>query len=174
MSRLDGYRTLLLDSGCRPQCAIPWQRALILDLEDRVDVLEYYDEVVRTPREELPLPAVIRLRQYLRVVPRSVALTRRNLILRDRATCQYCGRRPHLRDITMDHVLPRSRGGPTHWENVVLACGPCNHRKGSRTPLEAGMPLAIKPGRPDFLPTTRRALAVADPPPEWMAWLGAA
>jgi 5-methylcytosine-specific restriction endonuclease McrA len=174
MSRLDRYRSLLLDSGCRPLCAIPWERAILLDMSDKVDVMEYYDEVVRSPTAEYPLPAVVRLRQYLRVRARPVALTRRNLILRDGCTCQYCGGRPPLRDLTMDHVVPRSRGGDTSWENVVLACGTCNRAKGARTPREAGLPLAAPPRVPGFLPTTRRALAVADPPEQWLAWLPAA
>ncbi len=173
MSRLDRYRSLLLDSGCRPLCAIPWQRAFVLDLCDKVDVLEFYEDVVRTMTEEYPLPAVIRLRQYLRVRPHVVALTRKNLILRDRGTCQYCYCMPVGRELTVDHVVPRSRGGGTSWDNVVLACGSCNRRKSNRTPSEARMRLQI-PRRPDFLPTTRRALAVSNPPMEWLDYLPAA
>ena len=174
LSRLDSFRTLLLDSGCRPMCAIPWTRALVLDLTDKVDVMEYYDQVVRTATDVWPLPAVVRLRQYLRLRRRPVALTRRNLILRDQATCQYCGDMPIQRELTIDHVIPRSQGGPTTWENVVLACGSCNRRKGARRPAQARMPLARPPARPTFLATSHRALVTVDTPAEWADYLRAA
>ncbi len=161
----------MLDSGCRPMCAIPWTRGLVLDLSDRVDVMEYYDQVVRTAHDEWPLPAVIRVRQYLRMRNRTVALTRRNLILRDSGTCQYCGGCPSGRELTMDHVIPRSKGGPTTWENVVLACGPCNRRKGARLPAQARMPLTTQPRKPTFLATSHRALVVTVPPEEWHPYL---
>lgn len=174
LSKLDAFRTLMLDSGCRPMCAIPWTRGLTLDLADRVDVLEYYDQVVRTAHDEWPLPAVVRVRQYLRIRNRTVALTRRNLILRDGGCCQYCGCSPTGRELTMDHVIPRSKNGPTTWENVVLACGPCNRRKGARLPAQARMSLAVPPRKPTFLATSHRALVVTEPPEEWQAYLNAA
>ncbi len=173
MSRLDGCRTLLLDSTCRPLKAIPWQRAIVLDLQDRVDVVEYYEEVVHTPTRALPLPAVIRIRQYLRLSARGVGFTRRNVLLRDDFECQYCGEAPPPRALTLDHVIPRSRGGPMTWENVVAACRPCNHRKGSRTPREARMPLRTVPVRPLYLPVLRAGLADPDPPEEWKLYLTA-
>ena len=173
VSSLDSVRTLLLDSGCRPLCAIPWTRALVLDLSDKVDVMEYYDRVVRTTSDEWPLPAVIRLRQYLRIKRRDVALTRRNLMLRDQATCQYCCGSATNREMTIDHVIPRSKGGPHAWTNVVLACGPCNRRKGSRTPKQARMPLLTQPMAPKFLATAHRALVVTQPPAEWRNYLAA-
>lgn len=174
MSKLDSFRTLMLDSGCRPMCAIPWKRGLVLDLADRVDVMEYYDHVVRTAHDEWPLPAVIRVRQYLRIKRRTVALSRRNLILRDRGECQYCGCHPTGRELTMDHVIPVSKGGATTWQNVVLACGPCNRRKGARLPSQARMPLRTEPKRPTFLATSHRALVVTEPPAEWQDYLSAA
>ncbi|MBW2255483.1 MAG: HNH endonuclease [Deltaproteobacteria bacterium] len=172
MSRLDGFRTLLLDSTFRPLRAISWKRAIILDMQDRVDVVEYYDEVVRTPSTALPLPAVVRLRQYLRVLRRGVAFTRRNVLMRDTFECQYCGDRPGYRELTLDHVVPRSRGGVLCWENVVTACQRCNRRKGSRTPHEARMRLLRLPKRPTFLPVVR-AGADEEAPVEWVEYLHA-
>ena len=171
MSRLDGFRTLMLDSAFRPLRTIPWQRAVVLDLQDRVDAIEYYDEVVRTPSTVFPLPAVVRLRQYLRLARPGVSFSRRNVLLRDAFQCQYCGCRPPIRELTMDHVLPRSRGGGTTWDNVVTACRRCNVRKGNRTPREARMTLATHPRRPLCLPLQRTTLTGEDLPPEWVDYL---
>lgn len=171
MSRLDGIRTLLLDATYRPLRAVSWKRAIVLDLQDRVDVVEYYDEVVHTPSTTVPLPAVIRLRQYLRLYHRGVAFTRRNVLLRDKFQCQYCGDRPAMRELTLDHVVPRSRGGAMSWENVVAACQTCNHRKGSRTPREARMILRRAPSRPLFLPVLRPGLGGDETPVEWTEYL---
>lgn len=170
---VDGLRTLVLDAAFRPLHAVRWQRAMVLDLLDRVDVLEYYDAVVRTSRDAFPLPAVVRHRGFVRKGPRRVALTRRNILARDGATCQYCGVRPGLRHLTLDHVLPSSRGGPSTWENLVVACGPCNRRKGDRTPREAGMPLARLPRRPEVLSLGREGMFGGGMPAEWADYLPA-
>ena len=92
------------------------------------------------------LPTVIRLRQYVRVPYKQLPLTRRNLFHRDGHRCQYCG--SSADQLSIDHVVPRSRGGLDTWENVTTACLPCNVRKGNRTPREASMPLMGKPHRP--------------------------
>lgn len=154
--------------------AIPWQRAITLDLQDRVDVVEYYDEVVHTPRVALPLPAVMRLRQYLKLYRRGVPFTRRNVLLRDRHECQYCGSRPAVARLTLDHVVPRARGGAMSWENVVTCCEICNRRKGCRTPREAHMPLRREPTRPLVLPMLRPGLRMSEEAPqEWRLYLDA-
>ncbi len=172
MSGLDGYRTLLLDSSFRAIRTLSWQRSLTLDLQDRVDVLEYYESVaVRTPSTEFPVPAVIRLRQYLRFVRFSIAFSRKNVFLRDNFQCQYCASHPAVRQLTIDHVLPRSRGGGTDWENIVTACGPCNRRKGNRTPREARMPLLREPMRPRTLPDQHGVQRAGEIPEEWRDYL---
>lgn len=171
MSRLDAYRTLLLDATWHPVRAISWKRAIILDMEDRIDVVEYYDDVVHTPNREVPLPAVVRLRQYLKVYSRGVSFTRRNVLLRDGFECQYCGERPGTSELTLDHVLPRSRGGPMTWENVVAACKQCNRDKGSRTPREAAMELKKAPKKPLYLPIVRPGVEHAETPREWLDYL---
>jgi len=173
MSRLDGIRSLLLDATYAPIRAISWKRAIVLDLQDRIDVVEYYDEVVHTPHDALPLPAVVRLRQYLKVFSRGVSFTRRNVLLRDGFECQYCGARPGVGELTLDHVLPRSRGGLLTWDNVVAACKPCNRRKGSRTPHEAKMVLRRRPEKPLCLPIVRPGLSWAETPAEWAEYLRA-
>lgn len=169
---LDNYRTLLLDNGYQPLSVLGWQRALLLDLSDRVDVVEYYEDIeVRSPSRGYALPAVIRLRQYLRRVPRILPYSRRNVLVRDDGICQYCERRPKLAKLTVDHVLPRSRGGGSSWENVVACCGPCNSRKGDRTPSEARMKLLRPPVRPGLLRQGRLALRMPEVPEEWRLYL---
>lgn len=168
---LDGLRTLVLDAAFRPMHAVRWQRAMVLDLLDRVDVLEYYDAVVNSASDAFPLPAVIRHRGHVRRGPRAVALTRRNLIARDGHRCQYCGDVLPPRELTVDHVMPRSRGGGSTWENLVAACGPCNRAKGDRTPEEAAMPLLARPRKPSVLAMGREGLFRGDLPPQWSHYL---
>ena len=107
---------------------------------------------VKTVRFERKAPEVIALTTYDKLHRRSVPFTRRNLFRRDRHTCQYCGARPGGNELTIDHVLPKSRGGGTGWENCVLACVRCNHRKADRTPAEARMALPRDPKRPRWNP----------------------
>jgi 5-methylcytosine-specific restriction endonuclease McrA len=93
-----------------------------------------------------PLPTVIRLRSYVKIPYKEISLSRRNILHRDNYICQYCGVKQH--DLTIDHIIPRSRGGLDSWDNVVAACLKCNVKKGDRTPKESGMPLSCVPRRP--------------------------
>ena len=108
---------------------------------------------VRTVRLRIRVPEVIALRRYNGVPSHSVAFTRRNLFKRDRYTCQYCGAQPDTQELTIDHVLPRSRGGLSTWANCVLACLRCNQRKSDRTTAESGLRLRRKPEVPQWRPT---------------------
>ena len=168
---LDHYRALLLDRSYRPVRAVGWRRAVVLGLSGRVDVLELYAREVRTPSRTFALPAVVRVPSWSHKAPQAVALTRRNVLLRDGHTCHYCGATGSGRELTLDHIVPRSRGGRTAWDNVVTACGPCNRDKGDRTPEEAGLRLLATPGRPTALQLGRRGMVIGDPPEEWRAWL---
>ncbi len=104
----------------------------------RVNIISEYDRTVRSPRFEMRLPSVISLKDYVPTARRP-AFTRFNVFLRDGFECQYCGDGFPTQDLTFDHVIPRSRGGRTIWENVVTACGECNLIKGNRLPRESGM-----------------------------------
>lgn len=95
----------------------------------------------------IPLPSVIRLRNYKKIPIRISVLTRDNIYARDRYICQYCGKRFQSRDLTLDHIMPESRGGKFSWENLAAACVFCNRKKGNKTPDEADMPLLKKPGK---------------------------
>lgn len=144
-----GWPALVLNADFRPLSYYPlslwpWQDVIKAVFLDRVDVVSTYDQAVRSPSFEMRLPSVVALKQY---VPqdRPPAFTRFNLFLRDAFTCQYC----HAgEDLTFDHVVPRSRGGRTTWENIVTACARCNLTKGGRTPHEAGMHPFHRPRRP--------------------------
>ncbi len=104
------------------------------------------------------VPRVLVLTAYDRVPRRVVRFSRHNIFLRDRNTCQYCGKTLASSDLNLDHVVPRSQGGGTTWENIVCSCLPCNKRKGGRRPEEAGMRLLKAPGRPKGVPGTGFAL----------------
>lgn len=107
---------------------------------------------LRTVRAHLRVPEVITLTRYDRHREATVTFCRRNLFKRDHATCQYCGARPGTSELTIDHILPRSHGGVSSWENCALACVPCNARKANRTPEQAGMKLRKPPTRPTWRP----------------------
>lgn len=137
-------QVLVLNASYEPLNITTWRRAMVMVLKGKAEGLEH--DPSRMIRDDLLQPTVIRLRQFVRVPYRPLPLTRRNLFQRDGHRCQYCGtaREP----LSIDHVLPRSRGGRDTWDNVTTACLPCNVRKGNRTPREAGMPLLRQPHRP--------------------------
>jgi 5-methylcytosine-specific restriction endonuclease McrA len=122
----------------------PWQEVIKAVFLDRVDVVSTYDQEVRSPSFAMKLPSVVSLKSYV-AQDRPPAFTRFNLFRRDGFTCQYCRKDA---DLTFDHVIPRSRGGRTTWENIVTACARCNLAKGGRTPHEAHMHPRHKPRRP--------------------------
>jgi 5-methylcytosine-specific restriction endonuclease McrA len=142
---------LVLNADYRPLSYYPlslwsWQDAIKAVFLDRVNIVSEYEKIVRSPNFELRLPSVVSLKTYVKPT-RNPAFTRFNVFLRDRFTCQYCGSRE---DLTFDHVVPRSRGGHTTWENVVAACSPCNLRKGGAMPAEIGMHPAQRPYAPSL------------------------
>jgi 5-methylcytosine-specific restriction endonuclease McrA len=113
---------------------------------------ESHEEVVHTISFRIRVPRVILLFAFDRLPKKEVKFTRHNIFERDRNTCQYCGRAFDRKDLNLDHVIPRDRGGPTSWENIVCSCIPCNTRKANRTPPEAGLHLVRKPKRPKWRP----------------------
>ena len=110
------------------------------------------EDAVHTVALRLRIPRVILLMVFDRLPKKEVKFTRHNIFERDRNTCQYCGRQFDRKDLNLDHVIPRDRGGPTTWENIVCSCIPCNTRKANRTPAEAGLRLIRKPKRPKWRP----------------------
>jgi 5-methylcytosine-specific restriction endonuclease McrA len=135
---------LVLNASYEPLNITTWRRATVMLLKGKAEGLEH--DPHRVIRKDHFLPTVIRLRQFVRVPYKQLPLTRRNVFQRDGHACQYCGYGGE--QLSVDHVVPRSRGGGDTWDNVTTACLPCNVRKGNRTPREAGMPLAREPRRP--------------------------
>jgi len=180
VDELDVYRGLVLDTTYRPINIVGWKRALCLSLLEKADVLQYYDQVVKSPNRAWPLPAVLRVSGFVHTPKhhkRKLSLSRNNIFMRDKFRCQYCGSKDNL---TIDHVKALSRGGGSTWENLVTACAPCNLQKGDRSPAEANMKLASKPKEPKDLDcqdmpsnyrTFRSLRKSARTPEEWLNWL---
>lgn len=145
-------RTLMLTPWMAPYRVISWERAIVLSYLGKVEVLEEYDELVPAPTITLRTPAVVRLTKARVPIQNKVRFSRTNVFLRDGFRCQYCGDRRPASELNYDHVIPRVRGGKTAWENIVTSCYACNDRKGSRTPVEAGMQLLRVPSKPRSLP----------------------
>ena len=148
---------LVLNASYEPINVCAARRALVLVLKGVAMTEEENGHFLHSARVAMRLPSVIRLLEYRRIPHQSRALSRKNILLRDRNSCQYCGVVLPSSELTLDHVIPRSRAGESAWENLVACCHPCNNRKGNRTPEEAGMKLARQP-RPFSLHTSRHLM----------------
>lgn len=146
-SILDNCRALILDGAFRPLTVVNWHKAVTLDVLRDVEVLEYYDCFVKTVRDEFPVPAVMKTEFLMKTLTTShIPFSRRNVIRRDGYCCVYCGAN---RFLTVDHLVPLSRGGKSIWENTVTACTTCNCRKGNRSLEQLGWTLEKKPKAPN-------------------------
>ena len=180
----DNRQVLVLNADYRPLSLHPlstcsWQDAIKAWCQDKVDILESYEDEVHSPSLTISIPCVIVLKQFI-PQKHTPPFTRRNLLIRDMYSCQYCGKeiplKPQRReDIgTMDHVYPKSKGGPRTWENIVLSCASCNIKKRDRTPEEAGMPLRHKPKAPtmrQLWQNSLKLLVVRSIPSQWYTYL---
>ena len=160
-------QVLVLNSTYEPVNVCSTHRAIVLLLKGKAESVENSAGVLRSERSTFVIPLVIRLRYYVRL-PRAEGrrLSRRAVLARDGYRCQYCGSTRHL---TIDHIIPRSRGGSTCWENVITSCAPCNVRKGACLPSEVGMSVSRKPRPPlpgDFVLASQRSV-----PDAWLPYL---
>ena len=146
------------------------QRAFLLVFLKKAEmVADAKGQSLRTVSSSYPMPSIIRLIEYVKLPYRGVLLNRQNIFRRDGHKCQYCGA---TSDLTIDHVMPRSRGGAASWDNLITACRNCNARKGDSTPDEAGMPMKSKPFKPSFLLFLRDFSGNIDE--QWLPYLGKA
>jgi 5-methylcytosine-specific restriction endonuclease McrA len=164
-----GGRVLVLNASFEPINVCTVRRATVLLLKQRAEMLEAGTWSLHAESLTLPRPVVIRLTTYIRI-PRDAhrrKITRRAIFARDRWTCQYCGRERGT--LTIDHVVPRCKGGTSSWDNIVTSCAPCNRRKGDRLPRQAGMHPRIPPKAPS--PTIFVHVSVPAMPPAWEPYL---
>ncbi|CAM3146764.1 HNH endonuclease [Stackebrandtia soli] len=157
---------LVLNATYEPLCVVPLRRAVVLLLTDKAETVTPGDGYLRAERLTIQLPSVLRLTRYVRVARRrKVSLTRRAVFARDGWKCAYCAGPAE----TIDHVMPRSRGGQHIWENVVASCARCNHKKSDRTLAEMGWRLPVPPVSPKN--PLWYVLGHRTPDPRWTVWL---
>lgn len=162
---LDAPRVLVLNAGYEPLGLTSVRRGVLLVQSGRAEVVSPSGRYLRTPTRPYPIPSVVRLYRMIRRPPGRLSLSRKNVYRRDRYTCQYCGRTGV--ELTLDHVIPKSRGGKTTWENLVTACKECNTKKGNRTPEEAGMRLLKRPRAPLYFEVIVLGLDARELPEDW-------
>lgn len=163
-------RVLILNADYSPIMVSSVQRAFILMYLKKTELVERANGYkIRSVSAQFPMPAVIKLNNYVNVPYKKVALTRQNIFKRDDFQCQYCERKDQL---TLDHVVPKARGGKSTWENLITACNRCNAHKGDQTPKDAGMPLINQPFRPTYNSFIKNSSGfVCD---EWLPYLESA
>jgi 5-methylcytosine-specific restriction endonuclease McrA len=159
---------LVLNQNFEPLTVCRTRRALILLYMRRAELLESYEgRFMRSVRTSMPMPSVLRLNHYVRVVRKETPLSKRNVLRRDSHRCQYCGRTET--NLTTDHVIPRTLGGPDSWENLVCACAECNSRKGGKPLHQCGMKLLRKPKKPSYF--TFVISAMGEVPAYWRKYM---
>jgi 5-methylcytosine-specific restriction endonuclease McrA len=157
---------LVLNATFEPLCVVSQRRAVVLVLAEKAVVVEAGEGALHGPNVVLPIPAVVRLARFVRVPYRAeVPLTRKGVLVRDGHRCVYCG----ATATSLDHVIPRSRGGPHVWENVVAACNRCNHAKADRSVADLGWRMRHAPRAPSG--SAWRVLGARRPDPRWSAYL---
>jgi 5-methylcytosine-specific restriction endonuclease McrA len=153
-------KVLVLNSDYRALTVCSVYKAFLLVFLDKAEVVNQVENIyLRSVSQSFPMPSVIRLYNYVNMPYKSVMLNRHNIFKRDGHRCVYCNSRE---DLTIDHVMPRSRGGKTKWTNLVTACKKCNARKGDYTPEEAGMKLPYAPFKPSFVVFLRDFSGIGD------------
>jgi len=142
-------RVLVLNQNYEPASICSARKAIVLLFKEKAEMVEHNHLTVKSTSIEIALPSIVRLSRFVNVNKRKVMLNRQNILRRDKYKCQYCGR--NQLPLTIDHVIPKRRGGKDTWENLVCACSKCNSKKANHTPNEAGMPLLSLPKKPGRL-----------------------
>ena len=160
-----------MNATYEPLRVISWQRAVSMLCVGKVEVIKSYEQVLRAVSWTIRMPSVVRLTSFVQRQRMRIAMTRHNIFLRDNYQCQYCLKKLPAKELTRDHVVPRSQGGGMTWENIVAACVACNRDKGCRTPQEANMRLARQPERPRGLLSKYSLNLGAHPEEGWTDFL---
>ena len=149
MSNLFNKKVLILNQSYQPLMTLGAKRAIVLSFTEKVEVLERYNDEIRSINLSIFMPSVIRLKDYVRFNNKKIPLNRKNVLKRDNHICQYCSFKSNL--LTIDHIVPKDKGGRDSWENLVAACVPCNTKKGNKLLKDINMVLLKKPKAPSFL-----------------------
>lgn len=180
---------LVLNADYTPLTIVSWQRAIIWNIKHNnkkyaIDIIDFFknDFIQGSGDKKHPIPAVVKTKNYLNIGLCNVTFSRKNIFIRDNFTCQYCGSKKDTKNLTYDHVIPKSKWDynngktPTNWTNIVTSCLSCNSKKGNRTPYGANMKLLNSPYRPQknlkYLPLRSYLLRMRDRiPTEWILYL---
>lgn len=165
------HRTLVLSQSYEPIHVVSWRQAITLLFLGKVEVIEEYDRNIKTTSLVLKIPAVVRLLSAFRRHKKPVKFSRVNIYGRDKYSCQYCGVRKKINELTYDHVVPRAQGGKTSWTNIATSCSDCNRRKANRTPEQAGMKLRKIPTQPMATPALVVTVSRESVPDAWRDYL---
>ena len=149
MNKSLNRKVLLLNQSYQPLMTLGAKRAIVLSFTEKVEVLERYRDKVNSINLSIFVPSVIRLKDYVRFNKKNIPLNRRNILKRDNHICQYCNSKGKF--MTIDHIIPKHKGGRDLWENLVAACVPCNTKKGNKLLKDINMTLLRKPKAPSFL-----------------------
>lgn len=167
---IENFKTLKLDSSYRPVSVINSFEAFVSVWSNRSNLVEVYpDHKIRTAYTQFELPCVISLKRYVRTDGLFLKCKKENVFWRDRNTCQYCSKVLPASSLTLDHVTPRSKGGPKTWENIVACCKACNQKKGDYLPYEINMKPIKPPSKPP--PHLFRIMGQKDIPQQWLKYL---
>ena len=185
--RNDNKKCLLLNVDYTPITIINWQRAIIWTFKHQnnsnygIDILDFYknDYILGAGNKKFPIPIVCKTKKYFHVNSEMIIFSRKNIFLRDNYTCQYCNKKFDYKELTYDHVIPKSSWpyttNSTCWTNIVTACFACNNKKGNRTPKQANMPLVQNPIKPEkrlrYLPIYEYLATINQIPEEWKLYL---
>jgi|TARA_R110002020_G_scaffold454131_1_gene669406 5-methylcytosine-specific restriction endonuclease McrA len=159
---MQNISVLKLDSSFKPIEVISWEEAIVLTWLKKAWAAEYTDKWVHSARKAFQIPSVIVLFQYIDEKFFTLPCTRRNVLLRDEFVCQYCTKRFKESDLTIDHVIPRSKGGKNEWNNVAAACKPCNQQKGDHLPDRAPVRLMRVPRKPSYRTLIKKRIGKAN------------
>jgi 5-methylcytosine-specific restriction endonuclease McrA len=151
---------LLLNQNYEPLTVCNVKRAVILIFLGKAEMIEKNSGMLHSVSLQIPIPSVVRLSRHVKIPQKRIILNRKNLLIRDNSTCQYCGRK--VQPLTIDHVIPKHYGGKDSWENLVVACQTCNNKKGNKTPDQAGMHLIRTPQKPHYFFYLHKIIGVKD------------